>query len=438
MDERTKSGSKSGSTSGGTWRRRSLSGALPLSAALPLDRASWLRYIAIVVATAAAWMKRRELSINNEVLGIVGMFAVLNLVTMSLSRLSVWARLARLLSSGLGMAGWALLAFLTGGGVSPFIAGLCLEVVFSAVVFAPVGVLGVTAMGTLALWACEVGTGRSLFSERLLFESGFLATIGMLTFLASKRWSDTVRNSASRAAELAGRLSVLEGELDEARRLGHVGENVARLAHGLKNVVHSLRGFTKLMEGDPATDDRTQRIVGGLRLAIDRLEEITATTLRPATEPAQVEASRASAAEIQRMVDDVTAEVGARHGGIRWIKSFASRLGGVAVSSHLLREVLLVLMENAAEASDADGEIVVELHEAQGMLNLAVRDHGPGFAADIRDRIFRLGATTKCAGNGFGLFLARRLVEAKGGSLVATPVAGGGAQFSVRLPVLEN
>jgi signal transduction histidine kinase len=72
------------------------------------------------------------------------------------------------------------------------------------------------------------------------------------------------------------------------------------------------------------------------------------------------------------------------------------------------------------------------------MFHLVVRDRGPGIAPNLGDRLFALGATTKASGHGFGLFLARRLIESRGGRLTAARASGGGALFSVTLPLPEN
>ena len=77
-------------------------------------------------------------------------------------------------------------------------------------------------------------------------------------------------------------------ELAEERTVAAVGENVARLAHGLKNTVHSLRGFVGLIE-PRLTDARADRdALGGLRAAIDDLERLARLTLNPTAEKAHM------------------------------------------------------------------------------------------------------------------------------------------------------
>jgi signal transduction histidine kinase len=98
-----------------------------------------------------------------------------------------------------------------------------------------------------------------------------------------------------------------------------------------------------------------------------------------------------------------------------------------------------VLLENAAEACADRGRVILAARVEGAALRLQVQDDGPGIPPHVRKRLFRAGATTKRAGHGYGLFLARRLVEARGGQLTAEPRGdigtASGATFSVRLPM---
>ena len=403
----------------------------------PLHRASGLRHFAILVAVFAAWAMRRQLLLTDRVLWIFGLAAAGNLAIMFLSDRFGWVSVGRWLSSIFGIVGWAVLVRLTGWIGSPFIAGLWLEIVFSAVVLPPSGTLLATVAATASLWlTLPPDASAGVQDQRLWLQTGFIVATGALTFFASKRWALDQRAMSARANALGARLVALESELDEARKLGTVAEGVARFAHGLKGAVHSLRGFTGLLEGRSGDRDLNHQALQGLRIAIDRLEEIARSTLRPPG--AEPSCDWTSAAEIDRTVADVVEEVGRRHHGVRWVRIRAEGLSGVALSRTLLREILLVLVENAAEASDSTGEVVVNLNREQGMFKLTVRDQGPGIAADLGERIFRVGATTKANGHGYGLFLARRLVESRGGRLIAAPGSGGGALFSVTLPLEGN
>jgi signal transduction histidine kinase len=107
----------------------------------------------------------------------------------------------------------------------------------------------------------------------------------------------------------------------------------------------------------------------------------------------------------------------------------------VRVPPEVVHEVLVELLRNAADALEGRGEVRVMTRLAGETLAIEVRDNGPGIAASDLGRIFERGFTTKAAGTGHGLFLARRLLETYGGAIAAAAAAGSGASFTLTFPL---
>jgi two-component system, NtrC family, sensor histidine kinase HydH len=403
----------------------------------PLERATFLRHLAISGAAVAAFALRRELHVSGGVLWVLGVAALANMVTVRLSDAPAWAGVARAISPVFGVGGWAALVFLTGGAMSPLVAGFWLEIIFSAMVLPPVGTLLVTAGVAVALWLEQSVLGRGTTLGRLWLQTGFVGAIGLLTFYASRRWRQEQQALSGETKALNRRLGDLEKELEDARTLGQVGERAARLAHSLKNTVHSLRGFTRLIEAPTASGHAQKQALDGLRLAIDGLEGTARAALRPSDSDSKAKGAT-TASELRRTLDQVIAEVARDHAGVRWVKHSADCFPSVAVPSALLREVFMILARNAAEASGASGEVVLRAELDRGALRLVVQDRGPGIDPRLRETLFQPGVTTKPSGSGFGLFLARRLVESRGGELTVAEAVQGGALVSVRLPLLPS
>ena len=101
-----------------------------------------------------------------------------------------------------------------------------------------------------------------------------------------------------------------------------------------------------------------------------------------------------------------------------------------------LRQLLLNLLFNAADALGGKGRIEVRASNTGGVVRLAVEDDGPGIDETILDHVFDPFVTTKAAGQGTGLGLAvcYTIVERLGGSIEAGNRAEGGAAFEVTLP----
>jgi signal transduction histidine kinase len=100
-----------------------------------------------------------------------------------------------------------------------------------------------------------------------------------------------------------------------------------------------------------------------------------------------------------------------------------------------LRQVLLNLLQNAVHATSPRGEVRVVAAAADGGIEVAVEDSGPGVDATTMRRLFEPLITTKAQGIGLGLALVKRIVERHGGSVGYQPRPGGGARFTVRLPL---
>ncbi|HEX6642724.1 MAG TPA: HAMP domain-containing sensor histidine kinase, partial [Thermoanaerobaculia bacterium] len=102
------------------------------------------------------------------------------------------------------------------------------------------------------------------------------------------------------------------------------------------------------------------------------------------------------------------------------------------------------LIRNAVEAmhgmpQDRRIDVSVEAVHANGgepeQVRVLIADRGAGFEIEDADRLFEPDFTTKSRGTGLGLALARQTARAHGGHLSAAPRPGGGAIFTVQLPV---
>jgi signal transduction histidine kinase len=104
-----------------------------------------------------------------------------------------------------------------------------------------------------------------------------------------------------------------------------------------------------------------------------------------------------------------------------------------------LQQVILNLVVNAMEAmSDlpaADRQIRVSSGRHGSFAEVSIADQGPGIPPEQLSKVFEPFFTTKAQGMGMGLSIARTIVEAHRGQLLAENQIGGGALFRVRLPL---
>jgi len=121
--------------------------------------------------------------------------------------------------------------------------------------------------------------------------------------------------------------------------------------------------------------------------------------------------------------------------------SIAKDLPMISVDARLIEQALVTLLSNAAAHGTSDQPIQVSAARDDSMLVFSVADHGPGLVPGEENKVFekfyrRPG--TAPGGLGLGLPIARQLVEAHAGQIVAQNREEGGARFSIRLPIDES
>jgi two-component system sensor kinase FixL len=104
-----------------------------------------------------------------------------------------------------------------------------------------------------------------------------------------------------------------------------------------------------------------------------------------------------------------------------------------------IQQILVNLVKNSldaiSEARQTDGRIEIIVKIVGKEVQVAVRDNGPGVAAELRRRLFESFFTTKTKGVGLGLSICKNIAAAHGGSLSYRTPARGGSCFTLRLPL---
>ena len=367
------------------------------------------------------------------------------------------ARIAQVASPVIGLLGWGTLATFTLGLKSPILAAFFFEVGLAAISMGPPGVVGVTSFAILVLTLVQIIFDLAAGWQLLLLEVGFLAVMGGLGFAMAQRRVAGEAALRVQGDELGLRLETLQRELEDERVVSRVGENVARLAHGLKNAVHSLRGFVGLIEPEIERIGASREALAGLRAAIDDLERLARLTLAESAPPhtaaapertppgpqAAIEpgrtagASRASSAPVTAILGAATRALGPANPEVHFDVRVAAEARElvVPIAETPFQELLTILLRNAVEAMHGVGRCTVEVTRRGDRCRVEISDEGEGLPPDSDSRLFTPGFTTKSGGSGFGLFLARRIVEDQGGSLRLASGPEKGAIAELELPL---
>jgi two-component system sensor histidine kinase KdpD len=110
----------------------------------------------------------------------------------------------------------------------------------------------------------------------------------------------------------------------------------------------------------------------------------------------------------------------------------------VLVDHTLIEQAVAKLLTNAGAHTPAKLPIEIDAEYRNDYLVISVADRGPGIPLEATERLFEKfyrGDNRKAGGLGLGLSIARGLIEAQGGKLTVENRDGGGARFTIRLPV---
>ena len=229
-------------------------------------------------------------------------------------------------------------------------------------------------------------------------------------------------------------LAAVRIKLAQQEKLASLGQLAGAVAHEVRNPLAILRSLVQNLEESLGDGEGEGRETCGLLLEeIDRLAHVTSTLVgfaRPLT-LARRQVSAAHIAERTRLLGGQM--LGGRSPGLELVGQEGADVD-LEADPDLLCQVLLGLLENAAEASPGGEPIELAWRALAGGVEFTVTDRGDGIPLDLRERVFEPFFSTRPDGHGLGLAVARQIVEAHGGEIAVDGALEHGSRFRVRLP----
>lgn len=223
-----------------------------------------------------------------------------------------------------------------------------------------------------------------------------------------------------------------EVALREQAALVQVGKMAAVVAHEVRNPLAGIRGAVQAIGPRLPEGSRERQIATEMVARIDALNDIVQDLLLFARPRRAVLTAVPIAGVVAETVGLLTADPQLANLVFR-IEPGTEELIAAA-DREQLKQVLLNLLQNAAQAMHNKGEIRVSAREIADVLELRIIDRGPGISPEVRAHLFEPFYTTKHRGTGLGLATARRILESHGGriELDASPEGGTVAIVTLR------
>jgi signal transduction histidine kinase len=296
----------------------------------------------------------------------------------------------------------------------------------------PVGLLLQAAIAIARLSGQAAGWYDSETGVALHLGASVVTTLGLLGFaLFRLARSEILRQEQERELELA-RVSLLHLSRDTA-----MATMAAALAHELNQPLTALSNYAAGLRRMTSSADPADPIAIGLS-AVEANAQRAGEIIRRMRKIAMTGVAQGESLDVAKLVEDV-----ARLIHMDWpahrITAQCMNNGPVHADPIQIEQVLLNLLRNACEALGPreGGDILVTSSDHDRYIQVCISDNGPGVEPDVLANLFDAQASAKSDGMGIGLSICRTIVEAQGGSITGTNLAGGGARFCFTLPRSE-
>lgn len=228
----------------------------------------------------------------------------------------------------------------------------------------------------------------------------------------------------------------LQEQLIESERLAAIGTTAAKLAHEVGNPLNGMYMTAQLLERrlarrSDSLDDTAKSSLQSLKDEITRLNQLLVEFRSLSRREKYSFRPTAIATVAAEVLDMELPRYQALR--IRVEQEFPASLPLVCVDGEKLKQAVLNLCKNAAEAMPHGGTLTLRAYNSGEHMFLEVADTGLGVPSDVD--IFEPFATTKSWGTGLGLVIVRQIVTAHGGTVTYTSERGRGTVFRLTLPL---
>jgi signal transduction histidine kinase len=210
-----------------------------------------------------------------------------------------------------------------------------------------------------------------------------------------------------------------------------MSEMALGMAHGIRNPLHVIGGFSQRLLKKTDEDDPTRAWLTAISEEARRIEHMVerfeTLAQRKSSFFAQVDLNEV----IQETLILIRPEINAKNLKLSTDLHREPIVG--RLNAHLLKVALAHLLRNAIEATPPRGAISVRTYLEKNFSVIVIRDTGRGMAKDVVDKVFVPFYTTKIGGTGLGMVFVRQIVDEHRGTITLDSQVGRGTTVTIRL-----
>jgi signal transduction histidine kinase len=255
--------------------------------------------------------------------------------------------------------------------------------------------------------------------------------------LPKPRANDEVSDLAFTLEDMLRQLTAARGESEAA--LQRQRDFVADASHELRTPLTSILANLELLEAE--VEGEAREMAGSALRSSQRMRRLVADLLLLARADAGRQSPKRPV-DLAAIAREAATEANPLAAGQTLALDLPASVHVLGVSDDLHR-LVANLIENALVHTPSGTPVTVSVAERDGAGVLEVSDRGPGVPPELRERVFERfarggGDSSTGSGSGLGLAIVRAVAEAHGGTVALSDAVGGGARFTVRLPLASR
>ncbi len=237
------------------------------------------------------------------------------------------------------------------------------------------------------------------------------------------------------AKNLEIRVEEATAKLKDAERMAAIGETAAMVGHDIRNPLQAIVNELYLAKEDVTTvpDEDIKKNLSESITAIEenlRYIDKIVTDLQNYARPLNPVKGKINATKaIEESLFIVTIP-----GNIQVSTVVPEDFPMLTADASMLKRAIVNLVQNAVQAMPQGGKLTIKASIRRNEAIISVEDTGVGIPDEAKPKIFTPMFTTKSKGQGFGLAVVKRLVEAQGGTVTFESEVGKGTKFIIKLP----